>query len=136
MIRNKFALLVASLALSSSVFAQEMSQQQIDAIDQRTKPVGDVYISGNEPAAAEVVSEPRDGASVYKTYCTTCHSTGISGAPKTGDGHDWAPRLAKGMDTLKEHAINGFNAMPAKGTCSNCSDDEIVAAIKHMTQGL
>ncbi|EAS73910.1 cytochrome c5, partial [Vibrio alginolyticus 12G01] len=28
------------------------------------------------------------------------------------------------------------NAMPAKGTCMDCSDDEIIAAIDHMIEGL
>ncbi|GAM72674.1 cytochrome c5 [Vibrio sp. JCM 19236] len=37
---------------------------------------------------------------------------------------------------MVDHAINGFNAMPAKGACMDCSDDEIVAAIDHMIAGL
>ncbi|MFP3459052.1 c-type cytochrome, partial [Psychrobacter sp. SIMBA_152] len=51
--------------------------------------------------------------------------------PKSAD--DWAPRIAKGKDTLLDHAINGFNAMPPRGTCMDCSDDEISAAIDFMT---
>ena len=27
----------------------------------------------------------RDGAKVYGTFCIACHSSGVSGAPKTGD---------------------------------------------------
>ena len=53
-----------------------------------------------------------------------------------GDAAAWAPRIAKGEETLLNHAINGFNAMPAKGTCSNCSDDEILATIQFLTKGL
>ena len=51
--------------------------------------------------------------------------TGAAGAPKTGDAAAWAPRIAKGMDTLYGNAINGVGAMPAKGLCADCSDDEI-----------
>ncbi|NMV43156.1 cytochrome c5 family protein, partial [Vibrio parahaemolyticus] len=58
------------------------------------------------------------------------------GAPKTGNADDWAPRIAQGKDTLVKHALEGFNAMPAKGTCMDCSDDEIIAAIDHMIEGL
>ncbi|MDW3125150.1 cytochrome c5 family protein, partial [Vibrio sp. 1974] len=47
-----------------------------------------------------------------------------------------APRIEQGKDVLVKHALEGFNAMPAKGTCMDCSDDEIIAAIDHMIDGL
>nr|WP_194687988.1 cytochrome c5 family protein [Vibrio sp. S17_S38] len=133
MIRPILMLLTATLTFSA--FAAEFSQSERDAITERIKPVGDVYLAGSEPVNAEP-SGPRDGATVYGTYCVACHGTGVSGAPKKGDATDWQPHLAKGMDVLKDHAINGFNAMPPKGTCMDCTDDELVAAIKHMTEGL
>ena len=52
-----------------------------------------------------------------------------------GDAGAWSPRVAKGMETLYTHAINGFNAMPAKGLCMTCSDDEVKAAVDHMVEG-
>jgi cytochrome c5 len=67
--------------------------------------------------------------------CTNCHGTGVLGAPKFGTAADWAPRVAKGMDTLYTHAIAGFNSMPPKGTCAACSDDEIKGAVKYMVDG-
>lgn len=135
MIRQTLMILTATLTFSSFTFASGISETEHNAIAERIKPVGDVYLAGSEPAAAENAG-PRDGATVYGTYCVACHGTGVSGAPKKGDANEWAPRIAKGMDTLTEHALNGFNLMPAKGTCMDCSDDEIVAAIKHMTEGL
>jgi cytochrome c5 len=36
------------------------------------------------------------------------------------------------MEGLFEHAIKGFNSMPPKGTCADCSDDEIKGAVKYM----
>ncbi len=128
-------LLILSATFTFSAFAADMSQSDRDAITERIKPVGDVYLAGSEPVKAEP-SGPRDGATVYGTFCVACHGTGVSGAPKKGDAADWKPHLAKGMDVLKDHAINGFNAMPPKGTCMDCSDDELVAAIKVMTEGL
>lgn len=133
MIRPILMLLTATLTFSA--FATEFSQSERNAITERIKPVGDVYLAGSEPVKAEP-SGPRDGATVYGTYCVACHGTGVSGAPKKGDATDWQPHLSKGMDVLKDHAINGFNAMPPKGTCMDCTDDELVAAIKHMTEGL
>ncbi|EEZ42236.1 putative cytochrome c5 [Photobacterium damselae subsp. damselae CIP 102761] len=57
-------------------------------------------------------------------------------APKKGDAADWKDRLAQGQEILAKHAIEGFNAMPAKGSCMDCSDEEIIAAINYMTEGL
>ncbi|WP_114767498.1 c-type cytochrome [Vibrio rhodolitus] len=136
MSRKILTALVAAATFSSATFAANVSQEQYDAIAERIKPVGDVYLVGSEPVAAAVPTGPRDGATVYGTFCTACHSTGISGAPKTGDAGDWSPRIAQGRDVLNNHAINGFNAMPAKGSCMDCSDDEIIAAIDHMIEGL
>ena len=58
---------------------------------------------------------------------------GVLGAPKKGDTAAWDERLAKGMDATLKNALNGLNAMPPKGNCANCSDDEILAAIKYMS---
>lgn len=133
MSRRIISVLFAALTFSTAAMAT--SQADYDAIAERIKPVGDVYLAGSEPVVEEPTG-PRDGAKVYGTFCTACHSSGVTGAPKTGNADDWAPRIAQGMDVLKNHAINGFNAMPAKGTCMDCSDDEIVAAIEHMIEGL
>ncbi len=135
MSRRMISVLAAALTFSTAAFAGNISQEEYDAIAERIKPVGDVYLAGAEPVAAEP-SGPRDGASVYGTFCIACHASGVSGAPKTGDAGDWAPRIAQGRDVLNNHAINGFNAMPAKGSCMDCSDDEIIAAIDHMIEGL
>lgn len=135
MSRKVLTALVAAVTFSSASFAASISQEEHNAIAERIKPVGDVYLAGAEPVAAEPTG-PRDGATVYGTFCIACHSSGVSGAPKTGNADDWGPRIAQGKDVLKDHAINGFNAMPAKGSCMDCSDDEIVAAIEHMIAGL
>ncbi len=135
MSRKILTALVAAITFSSASFAANVSQEEYDAIAERIKPVGGVYLAGAEPVKEEPTG-PRDGATVYGTFCIACHASGVSGAPKTGDAGDWGPRIAQGKDVLKDHAINGFNAMPAKGSCMDCSDDEIVAAIEHMIAGL
>ena len=135
MSRKILTALIAAATFSSATFAASVSQEEYDAIAERIKPVGDVYLAGAEPVKAEPTG-PRDGAAVYGTFCIACHSSGVNGAPKTGDAGDWAPRIAQGKDVLTNHAIQGFNAMPAKGTCMDCSDDEIIAAIDHMIEGL
>ncbi|KIF51499.1 c-type cytochrome [Vibrio owensii] len=135
MSRRMISVLFAALTFSTAALASDISQTEYDAIAERIKPVGDVYLAGAEPVKAEPTG-PRDGASVYGTFCIACHASGVNGAPKTGDAADWAPRIVQGKDVLTNHAIQGFNAMPAKGTCMDCSDDEIIAAIDHMIEGL
>ncbi len=73
-----------------------------------------------------------DGQQIYQASCQACHATGAAGAPKVGDKEAWAPRIATGMDALLSSAINGKNAMPPKGACMSCSDDDLKAAIEYM----
>ncbi|ENM7918059.1 TPA: cytochrome c5 family protein [Vibrio parahaemolyticus] len=135
MSRQMISVLFAALTFSTAALASDISQTEYDAIAERIKPVGDVYLAGSEPVKEEPTG-PRDGAKVYGTFCIACHASGVNGAPKSGNADDWAPRIAQGKDELVKHALEGFNAMPAKGTCMDCSDDEIIAAIDHMIDGL
>jgi cytochrome c5 len=84
-------------------------------------------------AAAQPAAASGKGKEVYQASCFACHGTGAAGAPKIGDKAAWAPRIAQGMDTLLQHSINGFNAMPPKGTCFTCSDADLQAAVEYMT---
>jgi len=108
-----------------------------ETVADRTKPVGEVCMAGDPCAAAVVASassgEPRSGEQVYSTKCFTCHATGAAGAPKLGDAAAWAPRLSeRGVDGLYESALKGFKAMPAKGMCMDCSEEEIKHAVDHI----
>jgi cytochrome c5 len=83
--------------------------------------------ASNEPVEAK-------GKSVYDKYCTVCHQNGVAGAPKFRDAKTWEPFLAKDsdLDALTPIAIKGKNAMPPKGTCQECTDSDIKAAIQYM----
>ncbi len=81
------------------------------------------------PAAAMA---ERTGEDVYKTKCSVCHASGVAGAPKLGDAAAWAPRAEKGIDALLATAITGIRAMPPKGTCMDCSDNELKVSIQYM----
>ena len=126
-------LMVSSLATLSGVSYSEGTATE--TVKDRIAPVGKSCMSGEPCAAAPAApasAGPKSGKDLYSTVCTTCHAAGVLNAPKFGNAGDWAPRVAKGMDTLYTHAIAGFNAMPAKGTCASCSDDEIKGAVKYM----
>lgn len=123
----RIAICTAS-ALSTTVIAADMSTT---AISERIKPVGNVHLDGSTPTTVTTTSS-RTAQAIYDQYCASCHNSGLMGAPKKGDADDWAARVSQGDAVLAKHAIEGFNAMPAKGTCMDCSDDEIVAAINYM----
>ncbi|MEZ4752857.1 MAG: c-type cytochrome [Bdellovibrionota bacterium] len=76
-------------------------------------------------------AEGRDGKTVYTAHCTTCHSIGVANAPKTHDEAAWEAK-GKTVDQFLESAIKGLNAMPPKGACGDCTDDELKAAIEFM----
>tara|TARA_R110001583_G_scaffold6499_2_gene32833 strand:- start:20408 stop:20836 length:429 start_codon:yes stop_codon:yes gene_type:complete len=137
---KRLSLLIAfSMSIfSATSFAQDLSDE---AIASRIAPISDVYIDGEIATAStannsDEPAEPRSGEKVYNTFCVACHGTGAAGAPIKGDAVAWEPRVAQGQETLIKHAIAGFNAMPAKGTCSNCSDDEIASTVKYLIKGL
>ncbi|NOR39860.1 MAG: cytochrome c5 family protein [Gammaproteobacteria bacterium] len=73
-----------------------------------------------------------DGQKTYQTSCQACHASGAAGAPKLGDKEAWAPRIATGVDAMLAVAIKGKGAMPPKGACASCSDDDLKAAIEYM----
>jgi len=107
-------------------------------IRERIAPVGKLCRAGDECGAATATapSGPRDGKAVYDGFCFVCHSSGVGGAPIFADSEAWAPRIDKGMDALWETMQNGLGAMPAKGTCVNCSDEELRASLDYMVEAV
>jgi len=139
-----FALLTALAVVASKPQEPAPLPPQVGT---RTAPVP-VPTAPADTAAAPVNAVPGDtvpgaalaaidGEAVYKKACTTCHATGLAGAPKLGDAADWGPRIAQGEALLLEHAIKGFTGkkglMPPKGGFVNLRDDEVRAAIAYMT---
>ncbi len=124
-------MLLTLVTVFAVMTANASSDTDKSAVEKRIKPVGQVYLAGAEPVSAKPTG-PRSGDQVYLSSCAACHGSGIMGAPKVGDAGAWSPRVAQGMDVLVAHAIDGFNAMPAKGGCVACSDEEIKSAVEYM----
>lgn len=129
-----FAVFTVGAALSVSSYA--LTDKQKKDIDTRTKPVGSVCLEGDSSCGGAVAAasggKPRSGEEVYTGSCAMCHGTGVGGAPKLGDKGAWKPRIAQGATTLHDHALVGIRAMPPKGTCATCSDDEVKAAVDYI----
>lgn len=82
-------------------------------------------------SAASLSNTPsRSGDQIYQTYCAVCHATGWNGAPVTGIAEDWESRAAAGSDAMLRNVKQGLNTMPPMGTCMDCSDAELRAAIE------
>lgn len=136
LIKKVLAAQAAVLALWA-VGAQAASDE---AIAERLKPVGEVCIAGQEckgvgAVAAAASGGARSADDIVAKSCNACHGSGVLGAPKVGDAADWKARAAErgGIDALLKSAIAGRNAMPPKGTCADCSDDELLGAIHKMS---
>ncbi|OZB12194.1 MAG: cytochrome c5 family protein [Marinobacter sp. 34-60-7] len=133
--KRVLAVVLLGLGLSAGVALASVE----DEIRARIAPVGEVCLQGEDcgeaaAPAASASSGPRSGSEVYDAVCMACHTTGAAGAPKIGDAAAWSDRIPKGLETLIDHAINGFNAMPAKGGCASCPDEEIAAAVEYLVE--
>lgn len=71
---------------------------------------------------------------IYNRSCISCHAAGSGGAPRTGDQAAWQPRIAKGMEVLIAHTMEGFNGMPPKGMCMDCTAEQMEPLIRYMAQ--
>ena len=134
---NKILSVVALFAWWA--FAAQATTQ--DDLAKRLEPVGQVCIQGKECLGMDVAATAGGGGGakspddVIGKHCNACHGTGLLGSPKIGDAADWGKRAKEqgGIDGLLAKAITGINAMPPKGTCADCSDDELKGAIKKMS---
>ena len=78
----------------------------------------------------------RSGEAVNNVGCAACHTAGLPGAPMLGNLDQWTNRTSKGLEVLTANAYNGYNAMPAKGLCMDCSEEEIKRSVEYMLEAL
>lgn len=82
-----------------------------------------------------IQGKPDEGTQIVHHFCANCHAPKPLielGAPKIGQESDWQSRVKEGMKTLFNHSADGLNAMPARGGCFECSDEQLVLAILAM----
>jgi len=136
-----FKKLGLAVVMLISINAVASNQFTAERIAERVAPAATPCVEGQEckdaapvVAAAPVAAKAPSGKETYDVKCFACHGTGAAGAPKLGDKEAWAPRVAQGIDALYEHALIGFNAMPPKGACMDCSDDVIKGVVDYMVE--
>jgi cytochrome c5 len=158
-----FAQLIAGLAAFAVILAigawiiydrlglHEENPVRVAQVNARIAPVAAVYagdtgrsamLAAQEAAKAAATAKVAfdgalDGALIYDRVCAACHMTGAGGAPAP-TAAAWAPRRAKGLDTLVAHAINGFRGdaglMPAKGGRPDLTDEQVRVTVEYMLE--
>lgn len=166
---RNFSLVVGGIAVMMIVFffaakivnpgSSAAENKRAERVAEITKPVGEVVVAGEE-AAEEAVADTetvvavadtatgtdaggaKSGEEVFNGVCKNCHGMPAMAAmmPQIDDKAAWEPRIAKGIDTLYDHAINGFmgdmGMMPAKGGNPALSDDEVKAAVDYILEAV
>jgi len=160
---NRFSMVVAGLvvfAIAIILLAIEMDERivgsdnpsQETAKVERIQPVFAVYTGESGRAAAQAAARAEekppaaeqespqvafggslDGEMIYNNACQACHMAGAAGAPQLV-AEQWQGRIEQGVDTLVSHAINGYNAMPAKGGRMDLSDEQVRVSVEYMLE--
>lgn len=81
---------------------------------------------------AHIKGSKNEGQQIVEHFCANCHALKPLinvGAPTAKNVKDWQPRIAAGLDTLFVNASEGMNAMPPRGGCFECSDEQLKLAI-------
>ncbi|MDQ6648351.1 MAG: c-type cytochrome [Pseudomonadota bacterium] len=142
-----FLLIFVAMAIYSREPKETNPNQAADTAA-RIAPAGAVYAGNTGRAAMQAAAEAAtkaaashvayggttDGKEIFNHLCTSCHTSGVAGAPKVGNKAMWAPRVAQGIDTLVKHAIEGYhgpdgNYMPAKGGNPALTDEQVTNAV-------
>ena len=125
-------IIIAANWLSSASTSVQDDPMVQEATESRIAPIGQVNTGAVAAPAAATAAGPVDGKAIYDQACFACHGTGAAGAPKLGDSGAWSARIGQGMDTLNDHALNGFKAMPPRGGQAGLDDESVKAAVKYI----
>ncbi len=101
------------------------------AIDPVEETVAVAATDTSNNAAEPELLAVNAGEELYNKQCMACHSNGLLNAPKLGDKEAWAPRIAKGKETLYTHSAQGFNKMPAQAV-NGVTEAQVKASVDYM----
>lgn len=147
------AIAIALLVLARSVAARTQGVEIYDepsyvaAVTNATEPFAREAVAGQDNSAMQIkapagagpalaLAVPKSGKELFESVCTSCHGTGLAGAPKAGDKAAWSARIAEGKPALYQHALNGFSGkagvMPAKGGRTDLPDDLVKQGVDYL----
>lgn len=123
-----FLIVMLAVGIQSRLGGQDEEAVADKAVRERIKPFGvSIAIDPNAPRVEMT------GEQVFNEVCTNCHGSGALGSPKHKDAGAWGKRIAQGWPILLDHAMKGFNKMPARGGEPDLSDLEVARAVAFMT---
>ena len=130
---KKFIFCIVTIALSLQFFSapyEDEVRKRLGLL--KNKPVVAMTPSNSE----DMASTARNGETVYNLGCAACHTAGLAGAPMFANVSQWQGRVEKGLETLVNNSYNGYNAMPAKGLCQDCTREEVQNSVQYMLDAL
>ena len=154
-------IIIAIIVVVWATFAKKLHEYTVSrgvdevefhaTVEGRIRPFGQVRLPGDAAAPNEVQvaaveqaaphAALRTGTQAFNENCNVCHGNGIGGAPMLNDAANWEPRVAQGLDTLYQHALEGYTSatggyMPPKGGRLDFADEEVTAAVDYMLSQL
>lgn len=128
---------VAEPAASESVVTEPAAEVVEPEVAPAEEVVPEEAVEPEAEASADVAAaaplSAEAGAELYESHCKQCHEKGLLSSPKFGNTTDWAPRIAKGKETLYKHSAEGFKAMPPQAI-NGVTVEQVHAAVDYMVQ--
>lgn len=95
-----------------------------------------IKISHSPTSFVKQIKGDKDaGRKIFNEFCASCHSSepviGVN-APRINDKKRWEAYGKLGMSALLKLTIQGRGAMPARGGCFECSDEQLKEAVVYM----
>ena len=129
--RYWFSILCTSILLTFGCSREQAPPAPLPA-QANTTPALELQASSDPASILEL------GEHYYQRSCASCHDSGAGGAPLLGDAAIWKSRIDQGMETLVNHAIDGFKSsacvMPPRGGDAGMQIDAVALAVRYMVE--
>lgn len=93
---------------------------------------GSLFRLWREGLADEPVGDAITGEGIYDYVCASCHESGAYDAPRPGRNARWSAIAAQPRGETVSHVIDGIGAMPERGLCGFCTDEQLQQAVDFM----
>ncbi len=129
---------IVLLLILSGVLGFVFSLYMHRHIDKESQMIGEqVKQTFHQPVTfvKQLQDDPDAGRKIFNEFCATCHNQqpiiNIH-APRIGDKKIWQALSKQGLSTLLKVTIDGRGAMPARGGCFECSDQQLTETIQYI----
>ena len=83
----------------------------------------------------QLANDPQAGRKIFMEFCTNCHGKQPVidiNAPRIDNKKAWHALGMMGIEALLRITTNGVGAMPARGGCFECSDEQLRQTIQYI----